>query len=226
MSDFYAKYYGDYNITSTEVTNNVTQTYYYLSGFGFSKESIIGICGNIYAESGFNPWLWDQNVVDYNYKAYGLVQFYPGGDYINATGIPNHAPSLSTSGPTPGADPDDAKGQLYCVVNDTFGKWVDTCWRTYWSAAAYPILYAQAQHILSTYGSGGRLSLNQFKTIDNYPDACLAFLACYEGPGDPNYSTRLNYCNILKVIINALDVNTNILFLKKIIDNNFNPLGL
>lgn len=221
MSDFYAKPYGGYSISSVEGTNNIKKTYDYLNPLGFTKDCIVGILGNVMAESSLNPWLWENNTVNYN-NGYGLVQFTPASEYINASGIPNHAPNLSTSQQTTGADPDDAKGQLYCLANDTFGKWVSSCWRSYWSSTTYPDLYAMRTAILNTWGNGYTLTINQFKQITDYSDACFAFLACYEGPAIPNFTTRDNYAAQIKTILDPYVSGTNILFLKKfIIDRQF-----
>ena len=194
MSQFYAMPSGGYSINGAQGVNNINVINDYLSADGFSRESIIGTLGNIYGESALNPWLWENNTVDYS-KGYGLLQFTPASEYINASGIPNHAPNLSTSQQTPGADPDDGLGQLYCLVHDTFGKWVSSCWRSYWSTTTYATLYTLRQHCLDTYGNGSSITLNQFKNVTNIDDAVFIFLACYEGPLVPNYAQRVAYAN-------------------------------
>lgn len=221
MSSFYAKPSGGYGINSTEGTNNILRIYDYLHADNYSKDAIIGILGNVVGESSLNPWLWENNTVSYSH-GYGLFQFTPASEYINGSGIPNHAPNLSTSSTTSGADPDDALGQLYCLVTDKFGKWLGTCWRSYWSSSDYPDLYAMHTYILNHYGSGSYLSMSQFKNIDDYAYACFAFLACYEGPAIPNYSTRKNYCDQIKPIIDAYAGGEDILLWKRIKDNTFN----
>lgn len=217
---FYAKTNGTYAITSSEGTNNIYAIYDYLHPLGFSNASIIGILGNVVAESGLNPWLWEGGYVSYS-NGYGLFQFTPASEYINASGVPNHAPNLSVTDITPGASPDDAYGQLYCMAQDRFGKWMGYCWRNYWSSSDYPNLYAMHTYILNHYGSGSYLSFNQFKAIDDYSYACFAFLACYEGPAIPNYSTRNYYCSIIKPIIDNYAGKDNLFILKRIIDINF-----
>lgn len=194
MSQFYAMPYGGYSISGAQGVNNINVINDYLSADGFSRESIIGTLGNMYAEGALNPWYWENNTVNYN-KGYGLLQFTPASEYINASGIPNHAPNLSTSQQTPGADPDDGLGQLYCLVHDTFGKWVSNCWRLYWDRTQYPTLSALSQHCLDTYGNGHNITLNQFKNVTNIDDAVFIFLACYEGPLVPNYAQRVAYAN-------------------------------
>ena len=228
MSDFYAKPSGGYTITGTYGTNNIKKIYDYLHAAGYNIECIIGILGNIYAESALNPWLWNGNTYDPPNRAYGLFQFYPGSDYINASGIPNHAPNKSTSIQTTGADPDDAYGQLYVMNYDTLGKWVSNCWRSYYSISDFPDLYAEKQHVVSTYGNGSTLTQTQFKAINNYTDSCFAFLMCFEGPESVSgntirdkYNLRLSYCSQIKPIIDNYAGITglkNALILKKFID--------
>lgn len=225
MSDFYAKPNGTYMITGSYGTNNIHKIYDYLRNEGYNQNCILGMLGNIYGESGLNPWLWENNTYNVN-NGYGLFQYTPASEYINATGVPDHAPNLSTSEQTTGADPDDAKGQLYCFVTDKFGKWVSSCWRSYWSTTTYADLYAMRQNILDTYGNGSSLTMSQFKTINSYSDACFAFLACFEGPSIPNYYTRLGYCVQIKPILDAyVGVIDDILFKKVFfIDRNFSTI--
>lgn len=225
MSDFYAKPSGGYLIDGSYGTNNILKIYDYLKIYGYTKNCIIGMLGNIYAESSLNPWLWENNIYNLN-NGYGLFQYTPASEYINATGVPNHAPNLSTSIQTEGADPDDAKGQLYCFITDRFGKWVSSCWRSYWSTTTYADLYDIRRNILDTYGNGSSLTLAQFKTINNYSDACFAFLACFEGPAVPNYYTRVGYCNLIRPIVDGHAGMIDDILFKKVffIDRNFSPL--
>ena len=121
---FYAKPSGGYSIGSTEGTANINAAYDYLNTLGFTKESVAGMLGNSSAESGLNPWRWQDDSVSMtsDYKGYGLFQFTPAYAYVNLTGIPNHAPNMSTSEQTAGASPDDALAQLYVFANDTLAK--------------------------------------------------------------------------------------------------------
>ena len=217
---FYAKPSGGYLINSLEGTANIKACYDYLHNNGYSDNAIIGILGNVVAESGLNPWRWQSDTVNY-YNGYGLFQYTPASDYIDASWIPNWAPNEDTSAEEPGSSPNDALGQLYAFVNDTFGKWVGYCWRSYWDPNDYPDLYTKHTWILNEYGNGSYLSLSDFKTIPDYSDACFAFLACFEGPAVPNYLPRLSYCYDVKQIIDAYS-GLDILFLKKfIIDRQF-----
>lgn len=220
---FYAKYRDSYSISDPEGIANVKACYDYLAPEGFTKGSVEGILGNVMAESGLNPWYWQNNDADPSNPniGYGLLQFTPASEYINASWLPDWAPNMSTSQVTPGADPNDAKAQLYAFANDSFGKWVDSCWRTYWNPAAYPALYARVQGLLSLYGSGSSISLNQFKQITDCTDAAIIFLGCYEGPLVPNYIPRENNALQVKTILDNY-TSLDILFMKRfIIDRNF-----
>lgn len=220
---FYAKPSGGYAINSTEGESNIIAMHAYLHVNGFVDNAIIGILGNVYGESALNPWLWENNTVSYSH-GYGLFQFTPASEYINASWIPNHAPNESTTEAQPGASPDDALGQLYALVNDSFGKWMGTCWRSYWDPSDYPDLYVKRSYILNTYGDGYGITMNDFKRISDYSDATFAFLACYEGPAVPNYLQRLGYAAQIKPIIDRLK-GLDILFLKKfIIDRQFSVI--
>lgn len=223
MSRFYAKPSGGYAINSLEGTTNIQRIYDYLHNEGYADNCIVGILGNVYGESALNPWLWENNTYNLN-NGYGLFQFTPASEYINATWLPDYAPNTDTTQAVAGADPDDALGQLYALVNDTFGKWLNTCWRSYWDPNDYPDLYTKRTYILNTYGSGSSLSMAQFMTINDYSDACFAFLACYEGPLIPNYLQRLGYAADIKPIIDSYAGRLDILFLKHIRDQQFNNI--
>ena len=116
MSSFFAKPSGGYAINSVEGTQNIKMIYEYLHARGFVDNAIVGILGNVYGESALNPWLWENNTVSYS-NGYGLFQFTPASEYINASWIPDHAPNESTSTTTAGADPDAGRAgdqNLYC----------------------------------------------------------------------------------------------------------------
>ena len=221
MSRFYATPYGGYPISSTEGTANIKTIYDYLHGEGYADNCIVGILGNIVAEGALNPWYWQNNTYapsDPN-AGYGLFQFTPAYEYLNASWLPDWAPNESTSQQTAGADPDDGYAQLYALVNDVFGKWVSNCWRIYWDPNDYPGQYALHTYILNTWGNGSSLTMSQFKDINDYEAACFAFLACYEGPRIPNYTARKNYCDQIKPIIDSYAGKKDILFMKKFFIN-------
>lgn len=219
---FIAQPNGGYNLTSPESINNMYATYDYLSVLGYTKECVTGILGNVYAESGMNPWLWQYGVVDLTdpYTGYGLFQYTPAYGYINnCSSLPNYAPSLSTGAIDPSASPDDALCQLYVFDSDYLGKWNSSCWRPYWSQSTYADYYNSTRNILTTYGNGTSLSIAQFKTINNYDDASDAFLACFEGPTVPNYLARRSFAAVVWNYIGPYQRPNNILLELKVLDN-------
>ena len=219
--NWHAKPSGGYSLDTTAAKDNCKAAYDYLQPLGYTREAIVGIMANAAAESAMNPWRWEGDTVRYGY-GYGLFQFTPAREYINHSGIPNHAPNLSVSSTTSGASPNDAKGQLYVVHHDTLGKWQPWNWRSYWDSSEYSGLYSMHSRILREWGSGGQLSRSQFRRITDYHDATFAFMACYEGPAVPNYYTRNSYAitiwNILKDYNGGGD---DIFFFKRIIDIQF-----
>lgn len=220
MSRFYAKPTGGYTYDSVEGTANIKAVYNYLFPKGFTKESIIGILGNVEGESNYNPWLWENGTYNPN-DGYGLFQFTPASEYINASWLPDYAPNIDPPNISPTADPDDAYAQLYAFINDTFGKWDSYCWRVDWNTTTYADLWNKRTYILNTYGNGSSLTLAQFKTINDYSDSTFAFLACYEKPLIPNYLQRLGYAANVKTILDNYNPS-DILFLKHIRDRQFN----
>lgn len=186
---WYAKPRGAYYYNGTEGKSNILEIGSYLSRNNYTVEAQSGVIGNVMAESGLNPWRWQSDRVSLS-GGYGLFQYTPASGYINLSGIPNHSPNMSTDQQTSGATPEDAEGQLYVFVNNTLGKWVSTCWRSYWDTTTYASLYQQRQRILTEYGDGSRISMTQFARINNVWDATFVFLACFEGPLVPNMSAR------------------------------------
>lgn len=186
---WYAKPRGAYYYNGTEGKSNILEIGSYLSTNNYTVEAQSGVIGNVMAESGLNPWRWQSDSVSLT-GGYGLFQYTPASGYINLSGIPNHSPNMSTNQQTSGATPEDAEGQLYVFVNNTLGKWVSTCWRSYWDTTSYATLYQQRQRILTEYGDGSRISMTQFARINNVWDATFVFLACFEGPLVPNMSAR------------------------------------
>lgn len=153
------------------------------------------------AEGGLNPWRWEGDVVNLN-RGYGLFQYTPASEYINtAKNVNYYAPNLSVTSITTDAKPTDAIAQLEVFDRNLLSKWVSTCWRNYWSTDTYSSLYQDTRRILFTYGSNQRLSMEQFKRIDDIYDATLAFLACFEGPQVPNMATRYSNARLAYNII-------------------------
>lgn len=196
-----AKPSGAYALSSAKAKENITEIAAYLTPKGYTDESQAGVVGNVYGESGLNPWRWQSDTVNTD-MGYGLFQFTPASSYLNkAKNLAEYAPNLSTSEITTGAKPTDGIAQLEAFDTDLLGKWNVYLWRPYWDKTEYAELYQEALRVLETYGTNYQLSIGQFRTIDNIYDATLAFLGCYEGPAVPNITARVKYAETAYEVI-------------------------
>lgn len=181
-------------IGSDEYIANTQQVNALCNEQGYALGAQAGLLGNVYGESGLNPWRWGNDSFNLS-TGYGLFMITPATVYIDGCkGIPGYAPNLSTSGHTPGAKPTDAIAQFTAFDTGRIG-WVGTCWRSYWSPADYPEQYALREKCLNEYGNGSYVSLEQWKRIDDIRDATFVFLACFEGPMIPNLDARVEFAN-------------------------------
>lgn len=225
----YAKLKSGYTISSTEGTNNIFAIYDYLAPLGYTKTAVAGMLGNVVKESGLNPWRWEGNTVNYN-RGYGLFQFTPASGYINnCSDVSGYGPSLSTTQDTPGATSDDGFAQLYVFDTDRLGKWVSSCWRSYWSSTYNPVTYTLTQNMLLEYG--GSISMSEFRSMDVLTYSTMAFLGCYEGPHDydpdhptwyqtidDNFDDRYNYAQQIYQLLEPYGGRDNLLVTLKILD--------
>ena len=108
---WHAKPYGAYAIDSTEAKDNMDEIYAQLHNEGWTIEAICGMLGNMVAESGLNPWRWQDDSVSLtsDLKGYGLPQFTPAYGYIYdyGVGVTGYSPNLSVTEETSGATADD-----------------------------------------------------------------------------------------------------------------------
>ncbi len=136
---FIAKNTGAYIRTSAEAVQNAKAICDTLMPKGWTIEAICGMLGNIEAESGYNPFRWQDDIIlpfgdsriDYqNSHAYGLCQFDPAGKYINyGFTYSGYAPNYSDR---PGNVTDGIAQMLF--INDN---------ADYFPTASYPLTYAQ-----------------------------------------------------------------------------------
>lgn len=183
---WHAKPSGGYGFNSTENYDNSMEIYFILSAQGFSVQSVAGLCANAQNESGLNPWRWQNDTVNVH-NGYGILQWTPSDGYTSLSGA---TPNFSVSQITAGATPEDGARQMQAFYENNPAKWNKYCWRSYWNSASYPEYYARTRYILNTWGDGSSITLEQYKTIDDPYYASDCFLACFEGPGVPNYSAR------------------------------------
>lgn len=180
-----AKPSGGYSLGSADWVDNWNMITGQLS---WTAEAIAGMGGNLQAESGMNPWRWQGDSVSLS-GGYGLAQFTPASGYINLAGA---TPNMSTTSITAGATPEDGARQISAIDGDELGKWVSSCWRSYWSKITYSKLWQYAQQVMQTWGSGSSVSMAQFKACTDVDACAFIWLACYEGPAVPNYEGRKN----------------------------------
>lgn len=185
---WYAKPKGSYSITSTEGLANIWEM---ASCFpAWTDEAKSAAIGNSIHEGGLNPWRWQSDsAASIPNGGYGLFQFTPGSGYTSS-GWPTKAPNMSVSSVTSGARADDGQAQCEVMASNYLGKWVSSCWRSYWSPTTYNVLYAYRQDVLNRWGSGSSISLAQFGQCQDVDAATFIFLACFEGPKIPNYDVR------------------------------------
>ena len=181
---WHAKPSGAYTINSAEGLDNI---YAMAACFpAATLESQAGIIGNSVHEGGLNPWRWQGDTYGRS-RGYGLFQFTPASGYIDLSFA---TPNLSTTQVTAGATPEDGETQCDVMATNYLGKWVSTCWRSYWSTSTYASLYAYRQEVLNTWGNGSSITMAQFFACTDVDAATFIFLACFEGPAVPNYGVR------------------------------------
>lgn len=190
---WYAKPSGGYAEGSTENEENALQINGILNGYNFSVESQIGILANCQHESSLNPWRLQDDSPNWTPAGgYGLYQFTPGRDYFdNCSDIPGFAPNKSVNYISADARPEDGYAQTIVLAEDRLQKWTPYAWRDYWDRNQYPYMWQLCQEGLARWGSNGRITLAQYKTVDEPNYATALFLACYEGPNPPNIQARL-----------------------------------
>jgi hypothetical protein len=123
---WYAKPSGGWSTEDNEAQQNMFMIAEYLQTQGWSMVAIAGLLGNIGSESGFNPWRWQSDTVNYN-RGYGLVQFTPASYYIGGrgVGVTDYSPNLSTSSQTSGSTANDGRAQLYVIEQYHSDKFLD-----------------------------------------------------------------------------------------------------
>ena len=135
-----AKARGAYETGSTESIENANEIYAILGNLGYSLKAVCAILGNIWKESGYNPWQWQddniastQNYASYSrrYIGYGLVQWTPAKEYIDdpiAQLTLGYAPNFSDQA----GNPSDGYAQTNFIDYQLFhgGNW-------FWNTSRY-----------------------------------------------------------------------------------------
>lgn len=82
---------GAYATTSEEALENCTIIYQTLYNYGWTLNAVAGFLGNVYIESGYNPWRWQNDSIGistgspWTDKGYGLTQFTNASKYIDSS---------------------------------------------------------------------------------------------------------------------------------------------
>ena len=168
-----AKLKGGYNINSDEAHGNFDEIRSTLSDW--TLEAVAGCIGNMSGESGYNPWRWQGDRVNYS-MGYGLVQFTPARGYINdyGVGLDGFSPNLNVTTQTPTATPEDGKAQMLVLKDDRAHKWIN---RT---------RYCKMPEIdLSPYAD-----FSYYKSATDLYLATAAFMFMYEGNATVLYGSE------------------------------------
>lgn len=134
--------------TSTEAQDNATMIYNILYALGWGLNAVCAMLGNVEAESGYNPWRWQSEVVlpvgdsrigtiggQNTAHAYGLCQQDPAAKYIYrayAQALPDYGPNYSDR--TGSATDGTAQLQYLhwiCSQDAAGGEWLPSSSATY-----------------------------------------------------------------------------------------------
>lgn len=134
--------------TSTEAQDNATMVYDILYALGWKLPAVCAMLGNVEAESGYNPWRWQSEVVlpvgdsrigtiggGNTAHAYGLCQQDPAAKYIYrayAQALPDYGPNYSNQ---VGSQTDGTAQLQYlhwiCAQDAAGGEWLPGASSTY-----------------------------------------------------------------------------------------------
>lgn len=133
---WYAKPTGGYAQDSPEALANMQAMADLLTARGWTLNAVAALAGNIGGEGGYNPWRWQSDSIPsvndspWTNRGYGLVQFTPGGKYINAAqSYPGYGPNFSDQSGLA----TDGQAQVLFVDEQA----------DYYSTSAYPLSYAE-----------------------------------------------------------------------------------
>lgn len=137
--NWHNKNYGAYARNSLEAQENVMKIVTVLAGKGWTINAIAGMIGNIEAESGLNPWRWQNDTLNLS-NGYGLFQYTPATKYINSSLAQSFA-EFAPNNPIGSGGQDDGTAQLLFMCEDitTDGhQWIPT--------SGYPMTFTEYQH--------------------------------------------------------------------------------
>lgn len=181
---------GYYSLASNEGKNNaLLMADIMMNNYGFTIQAAAGAIANSMHEGVLNPWQWQDSRFDMSLGC-GLFGF------TSAQRLANEFPEVwakmnkSTTEITPGATPAVGANQVSLMASGDWG-WIVNGWRTYWNPSEYPDQYSLWIEARDRWGTSSGVTLEQYKRITDEYQACMVFLCCFEGPGEPNYSARV-----------------------------------
>lgn len=200
---WYAKPKGGYNYDSTEGTSNILEirdTLY--TEYGWTLEAITGAVVNSIYEGGLNPYRWqaDKYPPEKSGWGCGIWGFTPYARYLQTDGA-NYM-NKSVTSVTANADPIVGYYQTKLVGDGSWG-WVSYGWRPYWDKNKQASEWAEWKRLRAKYGSNDRITLSQYKVINDYHDAVKVFYACFEGSGANSLLKRDTYADAVWRIISG-----------------------
>lgn len=138
------KNYGAFAKNSIEAQENVMKIVSILMPLGWTVNAIAGMIGNIEAESGLNPWRWQNDSQNIS-LGYGLFQYTPASNYVGdslASTMTGYAPNY----PVGSGGQDDGTAQLLYMMEDSVPSSGGGRGSQYAPTALYPLTFTEFQH--------------------------------------------------------------------------------
>lgn len=163
----------DRYLTQSEMENNATIIIQYYRSIGINDNSIAGILGNMQAESTLSPVLTERG----GGGGYGLVQWTPKSDLINACDSYNLQPFTS------------GDNQIEVIRREVLNIPPITQW---YSSSAFISNYFNSGATSDMIGITGQEFLDNSRNF-TADKLAVCFMACYERPSyDPNTNHSAN----------------------------------
>lgn len=157
-------------LTAAQRDNNILCIYGAMSGYGFSTAAIAGMCGCFFAESGFNPGIYETS----HGGNLNNLPYFPGG-----MGLAQWTDYPAYSGTYPNPLPWSADKEGRNWYDGNFQCWLLTqAANSTYTAMGYGQGARWGWQQSSTYPS---ISFDKYKTFSGTPeDACKYWFFCFE----------------------------------------------
>lgn len=136
---------GAYSRDSVEAQENVLKIMSILVPLGWTDNAIAGLVGNIEAESGLNPWRWQNDSVNMS-MGYGLFQYTPASKYIGDS-LASQQSGYAPNYPSGNGGQDDGTAQLlFMMQNSVYDSGTGARGAQYTPTSGYPLSFTDFQH--------------------------------------------------------------------------------